>query len=81
MFEVLNENNDDFLLFVCAFVAITQCLRMIELYFTLVFLAFSFVKKLEPMNTLASSVWWVFGFYWIVVDGQALLEDSPRLYW
>ncbi|RDY09204.1 E3 ubiquitin-protein ligase, partial [Mucuna pruriens] len=42
---------------------------------------FSIVKKLEPVNTLASSVWWVFGFYWIVVGGQALLEDSPRLYW
>ncbi|KAK7377983.1 hypothetical protein VNO80_03419 [Phaseolus coccineus] len=42
---------------------------------------YSIVKKLEPMNTLASSVWWVFGFYWIVVGGQALLEDSPRLYW
>ncbi|KHN34569.1 E3 ubiquitin protein ligase RIE1 [Glycine soja] len=42
---------------------------------------YSIVKKLEPMNTLASSVWWVFGFYWIVVGGQALLEDSPHLYW
>ncbi|KAK7336379.1 hypothetical protein VNO77_16919 [Canavalia gladiata] len=42
---------------------------------------YSIVKKLEPMNTLASSVWWVFGFYWIVMGGQALLEDSPRLYW
>ncbi|RZC20288.1 E3 ubiquitin-protein ligase At4g11680-like isoform X2 [Glycine soja] len=43
--------------------------------------AYSIVKKLEPMNTLASSVWWIFGFYWIVVGDQALLEDSPRLYW
>ncbi|TKY62767.1 E3 ubiquitin protein ligase RIE1 [Spatholobus suberectus] len=42
---------------------------------------YTIVKKLEPVNTLASSVWWVFGFYWIVVGGQALLEDSPRLYW
>ncbi|XP_045793149.1 E3 ubiquitin-protein ligase At4g11680-like [Trifolium pratense] len=42
---------------------------------------YSIAKKLEPMNTLASSVWWVFGFYWIVVGGQPLLEDSPRLYW
>lgn len=41
---------------------------------------YSIAKKLEPMNTLASSVWWVFGFYWIVVGGQPLLEDSPRLY-
>ncbi|KAK7286638.1 hypothetical protein RJT34_21777 [Clitoria ternatea] len=42
---------------------------------------YSILKKLEPMNTVASSVWWVFGFYWIVVGGQALLDDSPRLYW
>ncbi|XP_020960333.1 E3 ubiquitin-protein ligase At1g12760 isoform X1 [Arachis ipaensis] len=42
---------------------------------------YSILKRLEPVNTLASSVWWVFGFYWIVVGGQALLEDSPQLYW
>jgi hypothetical protein len=62
---------------------------LIELYvggllsfcFTLFFIVFSIAKKLEPMNTLASSVWWVFGFYWIVVGGQPLLEDSHRLYW
>ncbi|KAI4300948.1 hypothetical protein L6164_034273 [Bauhinia variegata] len=41
----------------------------------------SILKKLESMNTLASSVWWVFGFYWIVMGGQALLQDCPRLYW
>lgn len=54
---------------------------MLNSHFTLFFFVFSIVKKLEPMNTLASSVWWVFGFYWIVVGGQVLLEDSPRLYW
>ncbi|KAI4348556.1 hypothetical protein L6164_009266 [Bauhinia variegata] len=41
----------------------------------------SIMKKLESMNTLASSVWWVFGFYWIIMGGQALLQDCPRLYW
>ena len=55
--------------------------RKIELSFHSILFVFSIVKKLEPMNTLASSVWWVFGFYWIVAGGQALLEDSPRLYW
>ncbi|KAA8517843.1 hypothetical protein F0562_015317 [Nyssa sinensis] len=41
----------------------------------------SIVKRLESINTVISSIWWVFGFYWIVVGGQALLQDSPRLYW
>ncbi|OWM73113.1 hypothetical protein CDL15_Pgr001227 [Punica granatum] len=39
------------------------------------------IKRLESANTIISSMWWVFGFYWIVVGGQALLQDSPRLYW
>ncbi|XP_054802620.1 E3 ubiquitin-protein ligase At1g12760-like [Prosopis cineraria] len=39
------------------------------------------VKKLESMNTLVSSIWWVLGFYWIVVGGQQLLQDCPRIYW
>ncbi|XP_030453175.2 E3 ubiquitin-protein ligase At1g12760-like isoform X1 [Syzygium oleosum] len=39
------------------------------------------LKRLESLNTLISSVWWVFGFYWIVVGGQPLLQDAPRLYW
>ncbi|CAJ2671838.1 unnamed protein product [Trifolium pratense] len=38
-------------------------------------------KKLEPMNTLASPVWWVFGFYCIAVGGQKLLEAALFLYW
>ncbi|CDP15670.1 unnamed protein product [Coffea canephora] len=41
----------------------------------------SFVKRLESINTVISSVWWVFGFYWIYMGGKALLQDSPRLYW
>ncbi|KAG6596184.1 E3 ubiquitin protein ligase RIE1, partial [Cucurbita argyrosperma subsp. sororia] len=41
----------------------------------------SIMKRLESMNTMTSSVWWVFGFYWIVMGGHALLQDSPRLYW
>ncbi|KAL5546891.1 hypothetical protein UlMin_006578 [Ulmus minor] len=41
----------------------------------------SFMKRLESINTILSSIWWIFGFYWIVVGGQALLQDSPRLYW
>ncbi|KAI6671671.1 hypothetical protein NL676_006556 [Syzygium grande] len=42
------------------------------------------LKRLESLNTLISSVWSVFGFYWIVValvGGQPLLQDAPCLYW
>ncbi|XP_021901226.1 E3 ubiquitin-protein ligase At1g12760-like [Carica papaya] len=39
------------------------------------------LKSLESLNTMMSSVWWVIGFYWIVLGGQALLRESPRLYW
>ncbi|KZV48772.1 Alpha-L-arabinofuranosidase 1 [Dorcoceras hygrometricum] len=39
------------------------------------------IEKLESINTVLSSIWWVFGFYWIVVGGQLLVQDSPRLYW
>ncbi|KAL0359684.1 UNVERIFIED_CONTAM: E3 ubiquitin protein ligase RIE1 [Sesamum angustifolium] len=45
------------------------------------FIVVSIIKKLESINTVVSSVWWVFGFYWIVMGGQPLLQDSPRLYW
>ncbi|KAI4386605.1 hypothetical protein MLD38_004523 [Melastoma candidum] len=38
-------------------------------------------KRLDSTNTLISSIWWAFGFYWIVIGGQPLLGDSPRLYW
>ncbi|XP_075492043.1 E3 ubiquitin protein ligase RIE1-like [Primulina tabacum] len=39
------------------------------------------IQKLESVSTVLSSIWWVFGFYWIVMGGQLLLQDSPRLYW
>lgn len=39
------------------------------------------VKKLESLNAIMSLFWWMLGFYWIVVGGQALLQDAPRLYW
>ncbi|GMH08096.1 hypothetical protein Nepgr_009936 [Nepenthes gracilis] len=41
----------------------------------------SIVKRLESLNMMASSFWWVIGFYWIVAGGQTLLKDSPRIYW
>ncbi|KAG2689881.1 hypothetical protein I3760_09G161400 [Carya illinoinensis] len=41
----------------------------------------SILKRVESINTMISSIWWVFGFYWIVMGGQVLLQDSPRLYW
>ncbi|XP_062111889.1 E3 ubiquitin-protein ligase At4g11680-like [Humulus lupulus] len=39
------------------------------------------MKRMESLNTIVSSIWWMFGFYWTVVGGQTLLQDSPRLYW
>ncbi|GAB2295634.1 hypothetical protein Dimus_029789 [Dionaea muscipula] len=41
----------------------------------------SILKKLEAANTMASSVWWVLGFYWIWLGGIPLVQDSPCLYW
>ncbi|VFQ68829.1 unnamed protein product [Cuscuta campestris] len=41
----------------------------------------SIIKNLESINTVVSLVWWVFGFYGIVMGGQTLLQDSPYLYW
>nr|GMC88573.1 E3 ubiquitin-protein ligase At4g11680-like isoform X1 [Ipomoea batatas] len=41
----------------------------------------SVMKRLESINTVISSIWWIFGFYWIFMGGQALLQDSPHLYW
>jgi len=40
---------------------------LLSFRFTLVFIVFSIVKKLEHMNTLTSYVWWVFEFNWVVV--------------
>ncbi|XP_021754137.1 E3 ubiquitin-protein ligase At1g63170-like isoform X2 [Chenopodium quinoa] len=39
------------------------------------------IKHLESANTLFSFMWWILGFYWICVGGQALQQDSPTLYW
>ncbi|KAK1352879.1 Zinc finger, C3HC4 type [Heracleum sosnowskyi] len=41
----------------------------------------SVVKNLESANTMFSFVWWIIGFYWVSPDGQALIEQSPQLYW
>lgn len=41
----------------------------------------SFAKKCESVNTMASFLWWIVGFYWVVSGGELLLVDAPRLYW
>ncbi|KAJ1398088.1 Zinc finger, RING-type [Sesbania bispinosa] len=41
----------------------------------------SMAKHLESANTMFSFIWWVIGFYWVSADGQALVQDSPQLYW
>ncbi|CAL1381790.1 unnamed protein product [Linum trigynum] len=41
----------------------------------------SFVKRCESVNTMASFVWWIVGFYWVVSGGDLLLQTAPRLYW
>ncbi|KAG9444486.1 hypothetical protein H6P81_015826 [Aristolochia fimbriata] len=41
----------------------------------------SFAKRCESINTMASFLWWIIGFYWVVSGGEALLHDAPRLYW
>ena len=30
---------------------------------------------------MASFLWWIVGFYWVVSGGDTLLRDAPRLYW
>ncbi|PIN16947.1 hypothetical protein CDL12_10398 [Handroanthus impetiginosus] len=39
------------------------------------------VKRCESVNTMASFVWWIIGFYWVVSGGEILLRSAPRLYW
>ncbi|KAL4637940.1 hypothetical protein ACB092_03G114600 [Castanea dentata] len=39
------------------------------------------VKRCESVNTMASFLWWIVGFYWVVSGGDLLLRDAPRLYW
>ncbi|KNA23190.1 hypothetical protein SOVF_027160 [Spinacia oleracea] len=41
----------------------------------------SFSKRCESGNTMASFLWWIVGFYWVVSGGEQLLQDAPRLYW
>ncbi|KAK9750252.1 hypothetical protein RND81_02G182300 [Saponaria officinalis] len=41
----------------------------------------SFAKRCESVNTMASFVWWIVGFYWVVSGGELLLQNAPRLYW
>ncbi|XP_010278591.1 PREDICTED: E3 ubiquitin-protein ligase At1g12760 isoform X2 [Nelumbo nucifera] len=38
-------------------------------------------KHLESANTMFSFIWWIIGFYWVSAGGQALIRDSPQLYW
>ncbi|KAL5555922.1 hypothetical protein UlMin_038158 [Ulmus minor] len=33
------------------------------------------------VNTMASFLWWIVGFYWVISGGYALLLNAPRLYW
>ncbi|KAK0574568.1 hypothetical protein LWI29_025573 [Acer saccharum] len=41
----------------------------------------SFTKRCESVNTMASFLWWIVGFYWVVSGGDLLLQNAPRLYW
>ncbi|KAK9105890.1 hypothetical protein Scep_022734 [Stephania cephalantha] len=41
----------------------------------------TFAKRCESINTLASFLWWIVGFYWVVSGGEALEQNAPRLYW
>jgi integrator complex subunit 11 len=38
-------------------------------------------RRCESLNTVASVVWWIIGFYWVISSGQTLLQSSPYLYW
>ncbi|XWS63977.1 hypothetical protein CRYUN_Cryun06bG0147600 [Craigia yunnanensis] len=41
----------------------------------------SVTKRCESVNTMASFLWWIVGFYWVVSGGDILLQRAPRLYW
>ncbi|XP_058080091.1 E3 ubiquitin protein ligase RIE1 [Magnolia sinica] len=41
----------------------------------------SIAKRCESVNTMASFLWWIVGFYWVVSGGDNLLQNAPRLYW
>ncbi|PSR91037.1 E3 ubiquitin protein like [Actinidia chinensis var. chinensis] len=38
-------------------------------------------KRCESVNTMASFLWWIVGFYWVVSGGDILLHNASRLYW
>ncbi|KAL5830226.1 hypothetical protein ACOSQ3_019694 [Xanthoceras sorbifolium] len=38
-------------------------------------------KRCESVNTMASFLWWIVGFYWVVSGGDLLMQNAPRLYW
>lgn len=41
----------------------------------------SIAKRCESVNTMASFLWWIVGFYWVVAGGEKLMRDAPLLYW
>lgn len=41
----------------------------------------SVAKRCESVNTMASFLWWIVGFYWVVSGGDLLLQKAPHLYW
>ncbi|KAM7271204.1 hypothetical protein ACFE04_030418 [Oxalis oulophora] len=41
----------------------------------------SVIRRFESANTMASFLWWMVGFYWVVSGGDVLLQHAPRLYW
>ncbi|GMP59343.1 hypothetical protein CsSME_00022652 [Camellia sinensis var. sinensis] len=41
----------------------------------------SWTTRCESVNTMASFLWWIVGFYWVVSGGNILLHNAPRLYW
>ncbi|XP_008789277.1 E3 ubiquitin protein ligase RIE1 isoform X1 [Phoenix dactylifera] len=41
----------------------------------------SAAKRCESLNTMASFLWWIVGFYWVISGGETLSQNAPRLYW
>ncbi|XP_039114793.1 E3 ubiquitin protein ligase RIE1 [Dioscorea cayenensis subsp. rotundata] len=41
----------------------------------------SIAKRCESLNTMASFLWWVVGFYWVISGGETLMRSAPKLYW
>ncbi|XP_039045991.1 E3 ubiquitin-protein ligase At1g12760-like isoform X1 [Hibiscus syriacus] len=38
-------------------------------------------KHLESANNMFSFIWWIIGFYWVSVGGEAMARSSPQLCW